>query len=334
MAHAVILIDKYGLITSFNDEAEIILGKKLSGRSPQKYAECFFENIRLAGFIREALNSGKPAKSRIHISRDRERDEYFVTSSALKDYKGRFRGILIVLSDTENNKNDAKQRRSEKLEALGTMAAGMAHEIKNPLSSIKVLSRLLSDRFDDEEYRKRFLDIMPKEISRMDRIVESMLGYVRASDLKVEKLDLKDLLRESLEFMEDQFKVRRVKVLLKTNGDMRISADTQKLFQVFLNLLQNAAGAMDGGGELDIEASRIKAGDEDLVEIKIADNGCGISKEDLKNIFDPFFTTRYGGTGLGLTVVHGIIESHGGSIDVESKEGAGTVFTMKIPSSQ
>ena len=98
MAHAVILIDKYGLITSFNDEAEIILGKKLSGRSPQKYAECFFENIRLAGFIREALNSGKPAKSRIHISRDRERDEYFVTSSALKDYKGRFRGILIVLT--------------------------------------------------------------------------------------------------------------------------------------------------------------------------------------------------------------------------------------------
>ena len=334
MPATVILIDKYGLITSFNDEAEAVFGKKLSGRSPHKYAECFSDNARLVAFIRDALNSGKTSKSRIHILRDRDKGEYFVSSSVLKDYKGRFRGILIVLNDTENNRNDAKQIRSEKLEALGTMAAGMAHEIKNPLSSIKVLSRLLSDRFDDEEYRKRFLEIMPKEISRMDRIVESMLGYVRASDLKVEKVDLKNLLEESMEFMEEQFKSRKIKVSVKAKGDLKISADTQKLFQMLLNLLQNAACAMEEGGELKIDISRIKNVSGDMAELVIADNGCGISKEDLKNIFDPFFTTRYGGTGLGLTVVHGIIESHGGSIDVESKEGTGTVFTIKIPSSQ
>ncbi|MFA5097476.1 MAG: ATP-binding protein [Candidatus Margulisiibacteriota bacterium] len=330
MPDALITIDSSGLITSYNDAAEELFGRKLSGPKPQKYKTFFSGDPEVISFIEEALGPGGAREKRISISGKKEKTCRIAVAYALKDYKGRPRGVTAVFTRSDN----VGRIRSEKLEALGTMAAGMAHEIKNPLSSIKILSQLLSRKFDDPEYRSHYLKIIPREIGRMDRIIDSMLGYVRASDLKIETFDLKELAGEALDFVKPQYDAKGVSLSLESKGKMKISADMQKLFQVFLNLLQNAESAVEKGGRVEIELSRICPEGRDQVEIKISDNGCGISKQDLKNIFDPFFTCRYGGTGLGLTVVHGIIKSHGGFIEVDSKEGEGTAFTIRMPACQ
>ncbi len=330
MSDALITIDSSGLITLYNDAAEELFGRKLSGTKPQKYETFFSDDLEVISFIEKALGSDLVPEKRINISGKKEKTCRIAVAYPLKDYKGRPRGATVVFTRSDN----AVRIRSEKLEALGTMAAGMAHEIKNPLSSIKILSQLLSRKFDDPEYRSHYLKIIPREIGRMDRIIDSMLGYVRASDLKIESFDLKELAGEALDFVKPQYDAKGVSLSLKSKGKMKISADMQKLFQVFLNLLQNAESAVEKGGSVEVELSRMCSDEGDRVEIKVSDNGCGISRQDVMNIFDPFFTNKYGGTGLGLTVVHGIIESHGGFIEVDSKEGEGTAFTIRMPACQ
>jgi len=243
-------------------------------------------------------------------------------------------GALISLHDQSEIKElEDKVRRADKLSALATMAAGMAHEIKNPLSSMKVFAQLLPKKYDDPEYRQKLEEVLRREIDRIDRIVESLLGFTRATVPTFEIARITELLDKTIQDFEDQAERAGVKIIKLYSDLPEIEVDRNQISQAFSNFVLNAIQAMPEGGELSISASPGKKVEDIIqnVKIKFSDTGHGIAEDMQKKLFDPFFTTKYGGTGLGLTITHSIIDGHRGYIDVESKLGKGTAFTVTLP---
>jgi len=212
----------------------------------------------------------------------------------------------------------------------------MAHEIKNPLSSMKVLTQLLPQKFDDQEFRRKFIEIMPREIGRIDRIVESLLGFARATVPKFEPVNISDIIDETLDYFDEKIKDSGIKVSKEYATLPRVQADVQQLSQVFSNLILNAVQAMPDGGQIEVSTSPKRKAGEVVEEILVefTDTGHGITPENLKKLFDPFFTTKHGGTGLGLTIAHSIVDGHRGTIEVKSKIGKGTSFYITLPVNQ
>jgi len=248
---------------------------------------------------------------------------------------------------------------SEKLASLGTMAAGMAHEIKNPLVSLRTFTQLLQQKWEDKEFREKFSIIIPHEIERINRIAESLLKFGRPTKPELTKVDINSLLEEVLLLFESECKKYNVRVTKKLAELPEISGDAGQLSQAFVNLIKNAIEAMhEKGGELIVKTDvgevvrlgkirrreGIKKGEEmvwgeeeelgkpiPVVFVEITDTGEGISEENLKSLFDPFFTTKMTGTGMGLPITLRIIEEHRGSIKVRSRLGKGTTFIITLP---
>ena len=233
----------------------------------------------------------------------------------------------------ELNQTKDKLVQVEKLVSLGTMAAGMAHEIKNPLSSLKIFSQLIHDRYEDPEFRKKFEDIIPKEIDRIDRIVERLLYFARSPKLMLEEVNLSSLFEDILHDFEEQIARENISVVKTLPPDLKLMADKDQLSRALSNIILNAIQSMTKGGKLIIEANTLGMPVEKII-IKIMDTGCGIPSASLKQIFDPFFTTKHYGTGLGLPIVHSIIDSHKGTIEIESQVDVGTVVTVTLPAEQ
>jgi len=247
---------------------------------------------------------------------------------------------------------------SEKLASLGTMAAGMAHEIKNPLVSIRTFTQILQQKWDDQEFRNKFSSIIPHEIERINRIAESLLKFGRPMKPELAKLEVNLLLDEVLLLFESECKKYNIRVAKKLAELPEITGDAGQLQQVFVNMIKNAIEAMhEKGGELiiktdlgevvrlgKIEKQGMKKGEDmvwgegealaapiPVVFIEITDTGEGVSDENLKSLFDPFFTTKMTGTGMGLPITLRIIEEHKGSIKVRSRPGMGTTFIITLP---
>jgi len=201
---------------------------------------------------------------------------------------------------------------------------------------MKVLAQLLPKKLDDLEYRQKMSEIIPREINRIDRIVESLLGFARATALTFEPADLNAILEENVKYFTDQAAANEVKIKTNYAELPPVEVDKSQITQVFSNLMLNAIQAMKNGGELTVETTLLKdaEGTPRTVKVRVADTGHGIPEETLKKLFDPFFTTKYGGTGLGLTISHSIVDGHKGYIGVESQVGKGTAFTVTLPVSQ
>jgi signal transduction histidine kinase len=224
------------------------------------------------------------------------------------------------------------------------MAAGMAHEIKNPLQSIKTFTQLLLDRYDDADFRNTFAEVVPPEVDRIDSIVTRLLHFARPQPVSFRLHDIRQILTNVFALVENQMRKSGVALHLDMpeNG-VGVMADNQQLHQVFLNLVLNAIESMTdspdpmievkvstGHGRLQQKGSVLRH-DVPCVRTVIRDRGCGITREHLKQLFTPFFTTKADGSGLGLSVVHGIITEHQGVIDVSSTPGAGSSFTVTFP---
>jgi signal transduction histidine kinase len=248
---------------------------------------------------------------------------------------------------------------SEKLASLGTMAAGMAHEIKNPLVSLRTFTQLLQQKWDDKEFREKFSSIIPHEIERINRIAESLLKFGRPMKPELTRVDINSLVEEVLLLFESESKKNNVRVTKKFAHLPEIAGDSGQLSQAFVNLIKNAIESMqDKGGELTVKTDvgeviklgkinarqGVKKGEEmvwgeaeelakptPVIFVEITDSGEGISEENMKSLFDPFFTTKMTGTGMGLPITLRIIEEHQGSIKVRSKPGAGTTFIVTLP---
>jgi signal transduction histidine kinase len=230
-------------------------------------------------------------------------------------------------------KTEEQLRRSERLSALGELSATLAHEIRNPLGSIKGTAEILKDSFTPGEKKYEFLVILLKEADRLNRFVEDFLGLARPIQVEQSRCDIMLELRELIAFIAAEAQSMGVLIRLEPAEIPPIKGDREKLRQVFLNLLMNALQATGNGGEVVVSAvGPLHTGDsQPFVELSFADNGTGIDQEMLERIFQPFFTTKKGGTGLGLAITQKIVESHGGTIKVTSMKGAGTTFTVTLP---
>ncbi len=221
--------------------------------------------------------------------------------------------------------------RSERLAAVGKIAAQITHEVRNPLSSIGLNAEMLEEETSGEA--RKLARAIVKEVDRLTEITEEYLRFARLPRPKLEREDLGELLKSLVAFMHQELEGRGVTVDARIEPSLPIAADEHQLRQALLNLLRNAVEAMRDGGRLTITAALVApndGGDVRSVELTIADTGEGIAPDHLAKIFDPFFSTKEGGTGLGLALTQQIIVEHGGRIDVRSEPGRGTTFIVRL----
>jgi len=245
-----------------------------------------------------------------------------------------------LLTHEDLRQSQMLMRRTDRLRSLETIAAGFAHEIRNPLTSIKTFIQLTPERMDDHEFIQGFSQIVLDDVHRIERLIQEILDYARYMDPTLTEEDLNAVLSSCLCFIEVKARSRGIKIEKELAAELpRVMLDRQQMKQVFLNVFLNAMDAMDtDGGTLHVKTRMImKSKPQDWVQVEIEDTGHGISPRDLDHIFDPFFTTKHEsaeneGTGLGLSIAHQIIQEHRGHIQVRSTEGVGTVFLINLPS--
>jgi PAS domain S-box-containing protein len=260
-----------------------------------------------------------------------------VLDSAVKTASGEVIGSVYILRDiTAIEKLEDMAKRTEKLTAMGELAANVAHEIRNPLGSIELFASLLMKDLKDRRSRERVSQIIAS-VRNVDNKISNLLLFTKKREPLMKKVDLHIILEEVISFCEEIVAQEGVSLSMRyAPGAARVQGDAEMLKQVFLNVILNAFQAMPGGGALEIETRMIEAAEnppaaEPLVEVRFSDTGIGIPAEHLVRVFDPFFSTREKGPGLGLAIVHSIIDMHGGFIDVESREGGGTLFSIMLP---
>lgn len=252
-------------------------------------------------------------------------------------YRDEFSNLSIAINRMvrELNRHQQILVESHKLRAVGTLTAGIAHELNNPINNITLTAYALLEDYNEtsDEERLEMVKDLVSEANRSQRIVRNLLDFARETESKMEPLDVGDIVRETVRLASNQIKLSGVELRLNVSPYLpRIHGDRQQLGQVILNLIVNALDAMDhGNGVLAIDVLHLKR--SNFVEVSVTDNGAGIPEHLLPSVFDPFFTTKDTGkgTGLGLSVSQGIVAKHGGHIDVVSKEGKGTTFTVKLP---
>jgi signal transduction histidine kinase len=248
-------------------------------------------------------------------------------------------GLSLVIFDdvTISKRNDTRLRRSESLASMTTMAAGVAHEIKNPLAAMGIHLQLLTKTFEKKgtltySDAERYIDVLSEEITRLNSIVVDFLFAVRPMDTQLKMSSLSKLLNGICEFVEPELNEHGINLVKKFNSTPKLRLDENLFKQVVLNLIKNAMMATEDHGTITIESRLVG----DSVKLSIKDTGSGMDERTQSKIFEPYFTTKATGTGLGLTVVYKVIKEHKGDISVNSKKGEGTEFiiTLPVPTSQ
>jgi two-component system sensor histidine kinase HydH len=253
-----------------------------------------------------------------------------VIAAVLRDDEGELIGRIALLRDLSELQHLRKEvERSHRLAAVGSLAAGVAHEIRNPLSSIKGFATYFRQRYGGVPDDVKVADIMIQEVDRLNRVITELLEFSRPMELKRKGTDMAGLVRHVLRTVEGQAREKGITVKTAlSSGFPEAFIDSDRMTQVFLNLFLNALAAMDKGGVLSVSVTRHDGGG---LRVSVTDTGAGIRKEDIGRVFDPYYTTKPSGTGLGLAIVHRIVEAHGGEIRLESEPGKGTTFTILLP---
>ena len=254
-----------------------------------------------------------------------------IGASSLKDENNLFLGNILLFKDlTEVRALRKEVARSQRLASVGRLAAGVAHEIRNPLSSIKGFATYFKERYPDKPDDQQTADIMIQEVDRLNRVVGQLLEFARPISMKTRRISLQTLLKDSVKLIEDRAVEKNISVHTQCSVPVDEAwGDPDRINQILLNLYLNAIEAMESGGELKVGFA--SDGDGRQLIITVSDTGCGINPENLSQIFDPYFTTKSSGTGLGLAIAHNVLEAMGGSIKVESKPEMGTTFKITIP---
>jgi len=329
MADGLISIDREGKIVTLNRQAGEIIG---SGR---KVLEGRKINDVLGEGVAEILSSAEG----LAVVRDREmvlvrnaggRIPLSLSAAPLRDGKGQALGSVLLIKDLREIRDlQEKVHRSERLASLGRLAAGVAHEIRNPLSSIKGFAQYFVKRFNGQPEDQGYASVMVKEVDRLNRVITELLDFAGPKEPRREPQSLENIAEHALQLLAPDLATRKVEVSREYEpGLPAVSVDRDQISQVFINILLNALESMEGEG--DIRISLRRCGPPPGVEVSFADTGAGIPEEDLEKVFEPFFSRKRKGTGLGLAIVHQIIESHRGDIRVESRPGKGTTFRIHL----
>jgi len=341
LTSGIVTIDLDGRVVTLNAAAELLTGF-FRGEAVGRYCtELFAHTSEVSDLLTETLTSHAPITSVPLTLRRRNGSTLPIefSTAPLKGGEGKDLGVIGVIRDvTLVRQLESDLRRSDRLAALGTLAAGLAHEIKNPLTSLLTFSRHLGRKVDDPVFRERFSNVVPRELERINGIVERLLELARPARLTFALVRLPELLERALELHVEQLDERHVAVTREYARDLPpIQADKDALYRVFVNLIANALDAMPRGGRLTVRAGWAGTGDAmrtgrrrpaSRVKVEIEDTGVGIQPSETDRVFNPFYTTRDSGTGLGLALTHKIVEDHGGTISFQSAPGVGTTFTI------
>ncbi|MEJ2688418.1 MAG: ATP-binding protein [Deltaproteobacteria bacterium] len=326
---AIAATDQDNRIRVWNPTMENLTGRSAReaiGQSASEVLPKELASIIMGATEREILDR------EFHLT-DVDKVQRILLASALPvtDQQNEYRGGVIVLHDHTELKNlETKVRRHERFAALGKMAAGVAHEVRNPLSSIKGFATLLGGRFPAGSEEAEAAQLLIHEVDRLNRSITELLNYAKPLPLHREATDLGQLVKNTLKLIEGDAREGKVKIRLRVAERLpNICLDRDRISQVLLNLYLNSLQAMEHDGELEVDVKIERDGREFAIIIK--DTGAGIAKEHLETILDPYFTTKKEGTGLGLALAAKIIEEHGGSISFDSTPGKGTTATVKFP---
>jgi PAS domain S-box-containing protein len=243
-------------------------------------------------------------------------------------------GNMILVADiTERRQREARLRRAESLASLTTLAAGVAHEIKNPLGSIGIHIQLIQKALSknqclDEETAGQYLDVIMEEIERLNAIVVDFLFAVRPMDTRMKRGSINSVIEELVNFIRFEVEEHDIELKTELKKDLpKVDLDEKYMKQALINVIKNGMAAIGKGGTLTISTRD----DQGFVHVDIKDTGIGMSEEQMAKIFEPYYTTKEFGSGLGLTVVYKVIKEHGGEVTVKSRENHGTTFTLSIP---
>lgn len=333
----VITIDSGGRVTSANRSAQetLLLGDGLLG---SRILDFVSEGTELGRLIKDGIAGGQSIYDR-NVSY-RAGDQTFilrVSLSELTNEKGKREGSVLLLKDVSELIRLGQQlRRSEKLSAINTLSAAVAHEIRNPLSAMDLNLGLLEEELlsgvDSAPGVRGYVDVLNVEIKRLTKILDSFAQFSRPADLNFSEVRLDSILQHLVSLVRGEADEKKISI--QTDFPLPtpiLRADETQIMQVFLNIIINAIQAMPEGGKIQIRVRNRTSAGREWVDVSFADSGVGIGEEKMEKIFEPFFSTRKGGTGLGLAIAHRIIEDHGGLIHVESRVGEGTTFTVQLP---
>ncbi|MGD9073457.1 MAG: ATP-binding protein, partial [Desulfobacterales bacterium] len=254
-----------------------------------------------------------------------------VSASVLHDADQRFLGFVLLLKDLREVYALRREiHRNQRLASVGRLAAGVAHEVRNPLSSIKGFATYFKERYREKPEDQQVAGMMIQEVERLNRVIGQLLDFARPIKVVAKALAVPQLVADSLKLVEARAKEKAIGIETIIAPQLRtVFLDPDRVKQVLLNLYLNALEAMEAGGRLSVGAA---AEDHDRwIVFRVSDTGHGIPKENQAQIFDPYYTTKSTGTGLGLAIAHNIVDAHGGRIEIESAAGEGTTVTVRIP---
>lgn len=328
ISQGIIYIDLSGIVTTYSSKAQNILQldekKVLFNHYLDSFKDEFF------GFsIKNALKYSILPKSCIITLDENEKKSLQVNSCLVLDCPKNHRGLILFLKDiTEIQKLQTKANRNDRLTSIGEITSSIAHDIKNPLGSIRGFASLLYKDLENSKPLQDLISYILDATKSIERVTNNVLAYTREVVLEIKSVDISSLIKEIVKSIEiDDTFSKDVKIILNLiDSSTIIAADKDLLKSAILNIIQNAYHAMDDKGFLTISLTK----NISSISISISDTGLGIEKKDMENIFTPFFTTKQRGNGLGLSQAHKIVTAHFGSIDVRSTINKGTTFTITL----
>jgi PAS domain S-box-containing protein len=331
-------VNLLGRITHLNPAGESLLGlkrEKVLNRPLEDVFKCFEE---MDGMIRRALLCHESIKGYEHIvKRDGKQVILNVSTSPILDDAGNIRGSLFTMEDiTAERERGEYLQRMNRLIALGELAAGVAHEIRNPLTGIGVVLDILRQKKGLSRSNTGLLDEAAHEIERLEKLISDLLDFARPKKLNFEPGNINDIVQSIYFLISEQCNNQGIRLSIRYGENLpRVCVDYEKIRQGLLNIVINAIHAMPGGGSLTIDTGcgkGLEGSEEDpCIVVSITDTGSGIPDAVRGRVFDPFFTTHHEGTGLGLSITHSIVKEHRGTVRFDTEEGRGTCFSVLLP---
>ncbi len=334
MDSGVISVDEQNIIKTFNRKSEQIFNLKRNeviGKNAEKVLPL---KIKKSSIYHLGLQEKQKIEHEIEfVTKNHTRKILEVNTSLLSGGKDQDSGIVVLVRDISRIKSLSEEiNRNKRLASLGKLSSGIAHEIRNPLSSIRGLAQFLHQSFDKKDQRKEDLNIILKEVDRLNQLINQILDFSRPKKLMVSHFSIQKLIEELIHLLKLEKNEKEISFQYHLNiTNQFIDGDRNQIRQALMNILLNSIQAIKKKGEIVISLTMATYKDREMVKITIHDNGVGIDATDLAHIFDPFFTNRDNGYGLGLSIAYNIIEMHQGTINVESEKGRGTDINIFLP---
>ncbi len=330
MGHGLIALDPAGRVVTLNRKACQLLQTRQNAVRGRHFRE-ILQQIQCSADLSEVLHEDWLEKKVRCSAAGHAPVPLSLSSSRIHDEEGNILGTVILMRDLQEIEAlEERVERSERLASLGQMAAGIAHEVRNPLGSIRGLAQYFARKFEQAPEEKKYAEAIIGETDRLNRVIGDLLDFARPQEPNYQTCIMTAIIDHALELVRADLIAKQIRIQRRGEENLpELEADLDLLSQAFMNLFLNAVEAMDAEGTLSIRARLLKP--PERLQIEVQDTGHGIPPENIAKVFDPFFTSKKSGTGLGLALVHRIIENHGGSIEVTSIPGKGTTFTINLP---